>query len=163
MHWKIGSSISLLGYMTLHKPLFTRMTWYITSHGMYEITPDHQPLSSSLFQPYSSTSRAPSLHEPYGPFAVSYPILEDCPIYSWKLFCFSIFLVDPWLTSLVSSKGQSDFGFELWRELRVTEVELSTVMLRKVNSCSCGKRGQFPDESVGIKVSQIHYVTCQTY
>jgi hypothetical protein len=33
----------------------------IALHGMYEITPAHQPLSSSLFQPYSSTSLSPSL------------------------------------------------------------------------------------------------------
>ncbi len=56
--WKIGSCIWLLGYMPLHKPLFTKMTWYIASYGMYEITPAHQPLSSSLFQPHSSTSLA---------------------------------------------------------------------------------------------------------
>ena len=29
--------------------LFTRMTGYIASHGMYEITPAHQPLSPLLF------------------------------------------------------------------------------------------------------------------
>jgi hypothetical protein len=61
----------------LHKPLFTRMVWCIVSHGMYETTPVHQTLSSSLFQPHSSTTRVPNLHEIYGPFATSYPISSN--------------------------------------------------------------------------------------
>ena len=51
----------------------------------------HCPLSSSFFQPYSSTSRPPNLHGTYCPWRSPYCILEDCPIYSRKLFCFSIF------------------------------------------------------------------------
>jgi hypothetical protein len=56
----LSDLLVLLGCIPLHKPLFTRMAWYIASQGMYEITPTHQPLSSSLFQPYSSTSRVPT-------------------------------------------------------------------------------------------------------
>ena len=66
-NWKILHCLwipdidSLDGYYSIN-PSFTRITWNVASHGIYEITLDHYPLSSSLFQPCSSTSRTPSLH-----------------------------------------------------------------------------------------------------
>ena len=38
----------------------------IVSHWIYEITPEHYPVSYLLLHPYSSTSRAPSLRVPLG-------------------------------------------------------------------------------------------------
>ena len=103
--WKIPIALSSCSDMCYSvNSLFTRMAWTLHWHGMYEITPAHQPLSSSLFQPYSSTSRSPSLRCLYPPVLASSQHSNDCPLYFRKLFCFSIFFcVDPWLTSPVSS------------------------------------------------------------
>ena len=96
---------------------FTRETW---------ITPVHYPLSSSLFQPYSSTSRTPSLHGLWPPVRSLYTILPDCPLFYFCLCSLNLvilrsepfheltrnstnltFNVDPWKLFLLNRKSES--------------------------------------------------------
>ena len=85
----------LLEYLRSCTPLVYENRKVLASHAMYEITPAHYPLASYSFQPYSSTSRTPSLHG-LSPAWPSYHILEDCPLFSETLFFFiSFFYVDP--------------------------------------------------------------------